>query len=277
MRGCVLSLSRDGRRASGIWEAQPSRMRAGYPAQEVDLVLAGRATVTTTAGAEHQVSGGVALVMPAGMRCEWHIHDPVRKLFMGRALPRAVRAKLTADVDPRPARARPDHGSRRQLLIEATVRIIARDGVEGVSYRSVAREAGVAHSLITYHFTGRDELLREALASAGPDTPPTCSLADQLRRILDARRPHQTLRYSAACSRHGGPVAAQLRSVEYRQIALVSDALRHAGVRDEPLLAEIISATIDGLLLRAASHAEPPIGPALDLLEQLVSGWTSTR
>ena len=39
-------------------------------------------------------------------------------------------------------------------LIDATVRVIARDGVAGVTHRAVAAEAGTGHTLIgqTYEF-----------------------------------------------------------------------------------------------------------------------------
>jgi uncharacterized cupin superfamily protein len=94
MRGCILALSRDGRHAAGLWEAQPSRMRGGYASQEVDLVLRGRATVTPAGGEPYEVAAGDVLVVPAGTRCEWHIHEAVRKLFTGRALPRSMRDAL---------------------------------------------------------------------------------------------------------------------------------------------------------------------------------------
>jgi DNA-binding transcriptional regulator YbjK len=51
----------------------------------------------------------------------------------------------------------------RAAIIEATIRVIGRDGVDGVSHRAVAREADVSLSSTTYHFDSRDEIVTAAL------------------------------------------------------------------------------------------------------------------
>lgn len=48
---------------------------------------------------------------------------------------------------------------RRRKLIEATVRLLIRDGVAGVSHRSVSEEVGLPVSATTYYFSTLDELL----------------------------------------------------------------------------------------------------------------------
>lgn len=53
---------------------------------------------------------------------------------------------------------------RRQRIIEACVDVIAENGIDGTSHRKVAQRAGVPLGSTTYHFSGRDELIREALA-----------------------------------------------------------------------------------------------------------------
>jgi DNA-binding transcriptional regulator YbjK len=54
-------------------------------------------------------------------------------------------------------------GAIRAAIIEATIRLIGREGVDGVTHRAVAREAGVSLSSTTYHYTSRDEIVSEAL------------------------------------------------------------------------------------------------------------------
>ncbi|MFY9263267.1 MAG: TetR family transcriptional regulator [Actinomycetaceae bacterium] len=51
---------------------------------------------------------------------------------------------------------------RRDLIIEATLDVIAAEGVSGASVRRVAAEADVPLGSMTYYFAGRQELLLEA-------------------------------------------------------------------------------------------------------------------
>jgi len=50
----------------------------------------------------------------------------------------------------------------RRALLEATLRVIARGGVEAVTHRRVAAEAGVSHGATTYHFASREDLILQA-------------------------------------------------------------------------------------------------------------------
>lgn len=52
---------------------------------------------------------------------------------------------------------------RRDRIIEATLDLIASEGVAGTSHRKVAALADVPLGSMTYHFSGMDELLHEAL------------------------------------------------------------------------------------------------------------------
>lgn len=55
-------------------------------------------------------------------------------------------------------------GARR--LLEATLRVIGRVGIEAVTHRAVAAEAGVSAGAIAHHFASRDLLVEAALAFA---------------------------------------------------------------------------------------------------------------
>lgn len=60
-----------------------------------------------------------------------------------------------------PARREKGEQTRRRIL-DATLRVICRDGIRGVTHRSAASEAGVHLSLTTYYFTDIEEMIREA-------------------------------------------------------------------------------------------------------------------
>ncbi len=85
--------------------------------------------------------------------------------------------------------------ARRQQLIDATARCLAKYGLDGTSVRHVAAEAGVSPGLVRHHFAGMRDLIAEtyrwtgkqveahlsgALAEAGPDPEA------QLRAFIDA-------------------------------------------------------------------------------------------
>lgn len=57
-----------------------------------------------------------------------------------------------------------DADARRAELAAATRRAILRQGLEGVTLREVAREAGWSIGVLTHYFETKDELLRYSLA-----------------------------------------------------------------------------------------------------------------
>ena len=52
---------------------------------------------------------------------------------------------------------------RRQQLIDATMKCIARKGIGGTTLGDVAREAGLSQGIVNLHFESKDNLLRETL------------------------------------------------------------------------------------------------------------------
>ncbi|MDQ0379096.1 TetR/AcrR family transcriptional regulator [Amycolatopsis thermophila] len=88
-----------------------------------------------------------------------------------------------------------DNDNPRQRLIRSAVAVLTSEGVEAVTLRRIAREAGVSHGAPLRHFTGRAELLA-AVAASGfaelrrraadlPDTGPQQRLLTACRRYLD--------------------------------------------------------------------------------------------
>ena len=56
-----------------------------------------------------------------------------------------------------------DHDARREELVEATWRVIARAGMVGATMREIAREAGVSTGILAHYFTDKEDLLGFAL------------------------------------------------------------------------------------------------------------------
>jgi TetR/AcrR family transcriptional regulator, regulator of biofilm formation and stress response len=49
-------------------------------------------------------------------------------------------------------------------VVEAVLRVIARDGIRGVTHRAVAAEAGTSLRATTYYFSSKEDLLMQAVA-----------------------------------------------------------------------------------------------------------------
>lgn len=76
--------------------------------------------------------------------------------------------------------------AKRQSVVDATLRIIADDGVEAATTRRIAAEAGVAQSGLFYSFGSRDGLLAEVV-EAGIDAE--IASFDQLLTRLEESPP----------------------------------------------------------------------------------------
>ncbi|WP_347344381.1 TetR family transcriptional regulator [Microbacterium sp.] len=77
-------------------------------------------------------------------------------------------------------RGRRNDPDRRDRIIDACLDVIADVGVAGASHRKVAEAAGVPLGSMTYHFSGMDELLREAFGRFAT------SVSDRFVRRMDA-------------------------------------------------------------------------------------------
>ena len=71
-----------------------------------------------------------------------------------------------------------DHGERRRELAEAVWRVILRDGVEGVSVRNVAAEAGWSTGALRHYVGTKEDLLASA----------TQFLEERVRRRFEIKR-----------------------------------------------------------------------------------------
>ena len=70
-----------------------------------------------------------------------------------------------------------DAPDRRQALVEAAYRALAKHGFEGLRMRAVAADAGIDHSTIHHHFATKRDLVAAVVDYAtrqfGPKGPPT--------------------------------------------------------------------------------------------------------
>ena len=77
---------------------------------------------------------------------------------------KAAKPVKAAKTVPRPRRT--DGLSTREAILEATFQRVASDGYSQLNIREIAREAGVNHALINYHFRNKQQLVLEVLDQA---------------------------------------------------------------------------------------------------------------
>lgn len=77
----------------------------------------------------------------------------------------------------KPAFTRAGPDARRLSLIEATARVLARDGASGASVRAIALEAGVSPGLVAHHFGGVDALIAATYRQVGDQVSAALDMA----------------------------------------------------------------------------------------------------
>ena len=205
---------------------------------------------------------------------------------LARAAPPAARTT--------PARVRgerPQGNARRLLLLQTTLRLIAGEGIDAVSHRSVAAAAGVPLGSTTYWFSSRQDMLRQALEHFARLEIET--LRERLGVVLGRRLSRKRL-----VDEFTDLLAPQLGQARWRtvaQYALLNEAARQPelepicrewtgawqealvevfsslGTVEPELEARMFLAMLDGLLLEQL--ATPDEDPKENVIRPALRAW----
>jgi DNA-binding transcriptional regulator YbjK len=163
---------------------------------------------------------------------------------------------LTETVDQRLVRGE----RRRAELIDATLTVVEREGIGGVSHRSIARVAGVSPSAAIHHFATIDDLLLEALISANEASVTAVEAVEDVQGLADLlvdqvveHRARFVATYELYLLAARRPA---LRPEAYRWMASVAEAARRLGA--DETAARALVATLDGLGLQALLTDDVP-------------------
>ncbi|MBW0146026.1 TetR/AcrR family transcriptional regulator [Marinobacter arenosus] len=131
---------------------------------------------------------------------------------------------------------------RRREILEATLRIAARDGIRGIKHRSVAREAEVPLAATTYYFRDIGELISDAfLLFAEKASGDLEAFYETINLVLDSQPPEQLSRTSPErwnlARRLSAIASAYLESqfTEGRERILAEQVFLMEALRDERL------------------------------------------
>jgi AcrR family transcriptional regulator len=175
-----------------------------------------------------------------------------------------------------------DHEERRRELVDATWRVVHRDGVEGATVREIAAEAGCSPGSLRYYFPAQDELLafamelvaervRARVVALEPTGDVRASVQRSLEQVLplDAERRTEMeiwLAFTARAQVDQGlrEQRDQTYSALRQFIGRCIDALAEAGLMRPELSREVetsrLHAIVDGLALHGITSPET-IGP----------------
>ena len=171
---------------------------------------------------------------------------------------------LAPDSPQRPI----SRGEGRDALCDALARIVARDGLDGVTFRSVATEAGVTHGLASYHFGNRETMIVEALSwavreaiqrgSLGEDISTLAEFAAEVPALMAEQPQEAVFQFQLALEAQRRPeLLAQVRATYDQYVSEVRATLTRLGLADDEALAQLAFAAIDGLSIQQLIYRDP--------------------
>jgi AcrR family transcriptional regulator len=153
------------------------------------------------------------------------------------------------------------HGSLHSALLQAAERILERYGIQELSIRAAAREAGVSHSAPKHHFGDLTGLLSELAAvgfdrltatmEAAADKTPAATRFDAIGQV-----------YVAFARMHSGLFLLMFRS---ERLDILRPALRAAMARCRDMLA-------DAVIAEREEHLEA--APTISQVAGMVAAWS---
>ncbi|MEV4757539.1 TetR/AcrR family transcriptional regulator [Micromonospora sp. NPDC049559] len=188
-----------------------------------------------------------------------------------------------------------DHHERRTLIVDALMRVAARDGLEAVSLRHVAAEAGVTTGMVQHYFRTKEEMMEfamavvrergearitEAVGRLGPAPAPRELIRTMITELLpldEARRADARVALAFLAYAAVRPVAAaSLRQETPQLVGFVADQIRAAQAAgaaadvDPATAAAGLLAVMEGLGIYLLTEQYAP-RTALDALDAQLS------
>lgn len=182
---------------------------------------------------------------------------------------------------------------KRQAILDATLRLISKNGFHGTAMSKVAQEAGVSTGIIYHYFSGKDELINELYKEIKRKSVPKLlenfdrnqPIKTQIRQILA-----NIIRYSIRHAQESAFVEQYVRSPYYHPHidtvlsecyqplnACFERAKQEMIIKDFPPVV-ISSLTLDVATSLAQKQANGLITLTNELIEQIIdASWEAIR
>lgn len=156
------------------------------------------------------------------------------------------------------------YGEGRDAIVGAVIRLVARDGLASLTYRSLAREAGISHGSIPYYFDSLEDAVGAALQRTfemSVDRLATVSTPEDLLASLIASvrdgSPVPAFQMAVVIDSRSRPELALVAAKHYRRYrALIGDVLERCRIEPQPSLVELILVAADGVCFELVAFGE---------------------
>ncbi len=191
--------------------------------------------------------------------------------------------------DTNPVQDESDRPPGYWALLRSVPRVVARVGLRGLTYRAVAKDAGVTYGLISYYFGSRDALIEaatrlaseEAIAQSkvGPSSDKVQDFAAGVSKLLAEDPEAQAFQYELVCeARRSKALLPAVEKMYENYVAAVSASLDKLGVEHDEALARVIFAALDGIVLQRLVHDDEKMtDESIEALQALLAGLRPRR
>lgn len=175
-----------------------------------------------------------------------------------------------------------EYGQRRDALLKAVVTAVAQGGMRNLSYRTVAKHAGVAHGLIAHHFGSIDALLEAALLHSIDESiedlvidAPSATIEDFARELVAGVQRHPEIfafQYEVMLEARRTPgLRRHLAMVHERYRAIIRGVLARLDLPTDPGMVHLVYATLEGIVFHQMVQVDPAAGElALERLRMVL-------
>lgn len=190
-------------------------------------------------------------------------------------------------TDPQSANS-VQHGLGREALLAATAQVVARGGMRELTYRNVAREAGVTHGLVRHYFGSRDALIKAALEQSisvsiensglEADIDDLSELARELPRSVAQDPGSQVFQYELILQSTRQPDLQQdVADLHASYRRAMQSELEKVGLGGDPDLANLVFAALDGLVFEQVALGDPKVSErALEKLRAVLRAYRAS-
>jgi AcrR family transcriptional regulator len=173
--------------------------------------------------------------------------------------------------------------------MRAVPKTVAKYGFRGLTYRALADEAGVTYGLISYHFGTREALIEAAAnlaveeaivgSTLVPESGEIADFSSGLTRLIREDAAGQAFQFDLVTeSLRNRKLHPPVMKLYTRYLTATEEALREFGIEDDPYLARIIFASLDGLTLQQfIFEDEAETEKAIARLREIIAAVAASR